>query len=83
MKSATTTIGTTASLLIDSDNLNRTVYIHPNATVFIGNSTVTATSGFHCLANTPIAFELPLGEKIYAITATGTTTVLTLTPDSD
>lgn len=83
MKSATTTVTTTATLLIDSDNKNRTVYIHPNATVYLGNSTVTNTTGFHALSNTPIAIELPLGEKIFAITATGSATVLTLTPDGD
>jgi hypothetical protein len=83
MKSASTTVTTTATLLIDSDNLNRTVYIHPNAVVYLGNSTVTSTTGLHALANTTIPIVLPLGEKIYAITATGSATVLTLTPDGD
>lgn len=83
MKSANTTVTTTATLLVAADDKNRTVYIHPNATVYLGNSAVTSTSGFHALANTPIAIELPIKETIYAITATGTATVLTLTPDAD
>ena len=83
MKSASTTVTTTATLLIDADNQNRTVYIHPNATVYLGNATVTSTTGLHALANTTGAYVLPLGEKIYAITATGSATVLTLTPDGD
>lgn len=83
MKSASTTVTTTATLLVASDNQNRTIYIHPNAVVYAGNSTVTSTTGFHLLANTSIQIYLPLGEALYAITATGTATVLTLTPDGD
>jgi hypothetical protein len=83
MKSANTTVTTTATLLVAADNQNRTIYIHPNATVYIGNAAVTNTTGFHCLANTSIAIQLPIGETIYGITATGTATVLTLTPDVD
>jgi hypothetical protein len=83
MRSANTTITTTAALLVAADNKTRTIYIHPNAVVYVGNSAVTSTTGFHCLANTPIAIELPQGETLFAITGTGTATVLTLTPDLD
>lgn len=83
MKSANTTVTTTATLLVAADNQTRTIYIHPNATVYVGNSAVTNTTGFHCLANLPISIVLPANENIYGITATGTATVLTLTPDID
>ena len=83
MKSATTTVTTAATLLIAADNQTRTCYVHPNATTYVGNSAVTNTTGFHCLANTPISFVIPAGETLYGITATGTATVLTLTPDLD
>ena len=83
MRSANTTITTSPTLLVAADNKNRTIYVHPNAVVYIGNSTVTSTTGFHCLANLPIAIELPLGETLYGIVATGTVTCLTLTPDLD
>jgi hypothetical protein len=83
MKSANTTVTTTATLLVAADNQNRTIYIHPNAVVYVGNSSVTNVTGFHLLADTPIQITLPLGENLYGITATGTATVLTLTPDGD
>ena len=83
MKSANTTVTTTATLLVAADDKNRTVYIHPNAVVYLGNSAVTSTTGLHAVANVTFAYELPLRETIYAITATGTATVLTLTPDAD
>jgi hypothetical protein len=83
MKSATTSVTTAATLLIAASKRNRTVYIHPSASTYIGNSAVTSAIGFHCLANAPIAIELPINETIYGITAAGTSTVSTLTPDAD
>jgi hypothetical protein len=83
MKSANITVTTTATLLIAADDKFRTCYLHPNATTYVGNSAVTSTTGFHCLSNTPISFVIPAGETLYGITATGTATVLTLTPDLD
>jgi hypothetical protein len=83
MKSGNITVTTSATLLIAADNQNRTVYIHPNALVYLGNSAVTYLTGFHALANLTVAYQLPANENIYAITQTGTATVLTLTPDVD
>jgi len=83
MKSAQVTATTTATLLIAADNKTRVCYLHPNAAVYVGNSAVTSSTGFHCLSNTPIQIEVPANETLYGITATGTAGVLTLTPDLD
>jgi hypothetical protein len=83
MKSTSIATSTTATLLIPADNKHRVIYLHPNAATYVGNSSVTNTTGFHCLVNTPIAIEVPAGETLYGILATGTGTCLTLTPDVD
>lgn len=83
MKSSSIATSTTAALLIPADNKHRVVYLHPSTATYVGNSSVTSTTGFHCLTDTSIAIEIPAGETLYGILATGTGTCLTLTPDVD
>jgi len=84
MKSSAVTVATTATLLVAADNQNRTCYFHSTSgSTYLGDSTVTTTSGLHLPNNTTIAIMLPLGETIYGITNTGTTNVRVLTPDAD
>lgn len=87
MRGYTTTVTDTATLLIDADNKNRSVYLHVvgNQPVALGNSSVTFATGLLTEKHTtPFELFLPLGEKVYAVCNTGTTEVVrTLVPDED
>jgi len=84
MKSVSVTVATTATLLVAADNQNRTCYFHSTSgSTYLGNSTVTTSSGLHLPNNATITITLPSGESIYGITNTGTTDVRVLTPDAD
>ena len=86
MKSAAVTVGTTATLLVAADDIARTVYVHVvgNSIVYLGNSTVTTSTGLATEKHTaPIALFVPHRETIYAIVAAGTEDVRILTPNVD
>lgn len=86
MKSSSVTVGTTPTLIVAADNKNRIVYIHVvgNATVYLGNDSVTTTTGLNTEKHTtPLEIFLPIGETIYGVVATSTEDVRTLTPDTD
>ena len=84
MKSSAVTVNTAATLLVDADNQNRVVYLHTTSgSTYLGDSTVTSSSGLHVPNNQTIEIHLPLGETLYGVTNTGTTNVRVLTPDSD
>jgi hypothetical protein len=85
MKSTKVTVGTTATLIIPSDNLNRWVYIHNGggAKIYLGGSGVTTTTGFHVANNESAEFFLPEKETLYAIVASSTNDIIVLTPDTD
>ena len=86
MKSTAHTVTTTRSLVIAKDNLTRTVYLHVtgNGIVYVGGTDVTTTNGLATEKHTtPLEFVLPYGEELYAIAASGTENLRTLTPDTD
>lgn len=86
MRSASVSVGTTATLLIAADDIARTVYVHVvgNSTVYLGNSTVTTSTGLATEKHTaPVAFFVPQRETIYAVVAEGTEDVRILTPNVD
>lgn len=80
-----TTVGTTPTLIIDSDSVNRTVVLHAigNGVVYLGGSTVAAGSGFYLdKAAGAVVLQLPPGEKLYGVVTTGTDVISTLLPDA-
>jgi hypothetical protein len=86
MKSSSFTITTTKSLVIPADNINRTVYLHVlgNGVVYVGGSDLTTSNGFLTEKNAvPFQFFLPANEDLWAITASGTEDLRTLTPSLD
>lgn len=85
MKSANVTVGTTAVQVIAADNKFREVYLHNagGGKVYLGDETVTSSTGFHLGNGEAFTLQLPLGENLYAISASGTNAVITLTPDGD
>jgi len=84
MKSFATTVTTTPTLIVPADNINRTVYLHTGTgSVYIGGSDVTSADGVHLQNGTTIQLFIPLSETLYAVTASSSQTLVTLTPDSD
>jgi hypothetical protein len=85
MRSTRTTVGTTATLIIDSDSTHRTAVVHAisNATVYLGASDVTSSTGFIFEKDDgALSLTIPAGEKLYAVVATGTEVVSCLLPDA-
>ena len=85
MRSAQVVVGTTATLLVDSDNINRNVHVHviSNTSVYLGGPTVSTTTGFLLEKDDGASvIEIPINEKLYAVVATGTETVSVLLPDA-
>ena len=75
MRSTTHTVTTTASEIITSSASARYVYLHVvgNGTVYLGDSTVTSTTGLQTQKNTtPIEFFIPRGNSLWAVTASAT-----------
>ena len=86
MKSVSITVGTTATLLVAADDLNRTVYLHVvgNSTVYLGGSTVTTATGTATEKHTsPVDLFVPSRQTLYGIVAASTEDVRVLTPDTD
>ena len=79
------TVGTTPTLIVDADSVNRTIVIHAigNGTVYLGGSNVSTTTGFYLdKAAGPVVMQLPPAEKLYGIVSIGTDVVSTLLPDA-
>lgn len=85
MRSAQVSVGTTPTLLIDSDNINRQVHVHAlsNTPVYLGGPDVSTTNGYLLEKDDGAhVLLLPLSEKLYAVVGTGTETVSVLLPDA-
>ena len=85
MRSTQTTVGTTATLLVDSDNINRVILIHAvsNTPIYLGDSAVTTSTGFLLEKDDgALQVHIPINEKLYGIVSTGTEVVTVLLPDS-
>lgn len=86
MKSVAVTVGTSPTLLVAADDKYRKVYVHvtSNAAVYLGNSSVTTSTGLETEKHTsPIEFEVPSKETIYAVCVADTVNVRVMTPDVD
>ena len=85
MKSAAYTVGTTAVKIIVADDTHRTCYVHVvgNSVVYVGNSTVTTSTGLPTEKSQPFEVVVPSRQELYAIVATATEDVRVLTPDTD
>ena len=70
------TVTTTATKVLDADNLNREVFLQiiGNSTVYLGDDNqVTASNGFPIVKHTSaIRGVLGVGQELWAIVASGT-----------
>ena len=79
------TVGTTPVKIVDADEGWRTVYIHVvgNATVYLGNSSVTTANGLATEKHTaPVAIIVPQQETVWAVVAADTEDVRILRPSA-
>jgi len=85
MKSSLITIATTPTLIIEKDDLNRTIYIHNagGAKIYVGGSDVTTSNGFHIGNGESQEFFLREKERLYGCVASGTNEIILLAPDGD
>lgn len=85
MISNAVTVTTSPTLICAADNKWRTIYIH-NAggqKIYVGNSNVSTSTGFHIGNGESQSIEVPLGETLHAVVASSTNIINVLTPDSD
>lgn len=86
MISGQVTITTTATLIIGSDDLHRTIIIHvigASGVVYLGGVNVTTSTGLYIdKAAGPVRIEIPPKRVLYGIVATGSETVSYLTPET-
>jgi hypothetical protein len=85
MRSYRVTITDEATILVEADDITRTVYIfHSSDPVYLGGENVSPTNGLPIDEETAIAFVVPRNETIYAVcNDTETSEVSVLTPDPD
>ena len=84
MKTSAVIVTTSATLLIDADNLPRVCYLHSGTgSIYVGGSDVTSATGIHFPNNTTMEINVPFNETIYGITASGSHTMRVLTPSVD
>ena len=84
MKSASVTVTTSPTLLVEKDETNRYVYLHVvgNTTVYLGASNVTTSTGLNTEKHTtPLEIFLPINERLYGIVAADTEDVRILIGD--
>ncbi len=84
MKSASVTVTTSPTLLVEKDETNRYVYLHVvgNATVYLGGSNVSSSNGLNTEKHTtPLEIFLPINERLYGIVAADTEDVRVLIGD--
>jgi hypothetical protein len=76
MKTAHITATTTAVLLVAADPHDQTVLLHTESgSAYVGNASVTSSTGFKIDSNNKVTLPLGAYEALYAITASGSTTV--------
>jgi hypothetical protein len=76
MKTGQVTVTTTATLLVASDPHDQTVLLHAaSGACFVGNASVTASTGFKIDNGDKVTLPLGAYEALYAITASGSDTV--------
>lgn len=78
MLSSTHTVSTIASKILSASDSDRRVYLHVvgNKTVYIGGANVTTANGLTTEKHTtPIEFEIPSEEELWAVVESGTADV--------
>ena len=85
MKAVAVTVATTPTLIVASDDQNRWIYIHNagGAKIYVGDSSVTTSTGFHIGNGESQQIFVPLNETLYGVVASSTNVINVLTPNTD
>jgi len=85
MKAVAVTVATTPTLIVASDDQNRWIYIHNGggAKIYVGDSSVTTSTGFHIGNGESQQIFVPLKETLYGVVASSTNVINVLTPNTD
>ena len=87
MKSAKITVTDEPTLIVAADDTHRTIYLkhsHENNVLYVGNSTVSTTTGFSIAKDEELELVIPSKQTLYGITTEeDTVDVIILTPDVD
>ena len=81
--SSQVTVTTTRQSIVSVDNVSRDVLLHAKQALHIGNSGLTSSNGFLMDNDDKIRLTLNEGEDLWAITATGTSTLYVLVSKVD
>ena len=69
-------VTTTATLIVTANRADQSVYLHSSSgTLYLGNSTVTSTTGYKMDNGDKLTMQLSDNESLYAITSSGTATL--------
>ena len=72
-------VGTTATLIVTANRADQLVYLHSsNGTLYLGNSAVTASTGYKMDNGDKLTMQLSDNEALYAITSSGTSTLMAM-----
>lgn len=85
MKAVAVTVATTPTLIVPADDQNRWIYIHNagGAKIYVGDSSVTTSTGFHIGNGESQQIFVPLKETLYGVVASSTNVINVLTPNVD
>lgn len=85
MKATVVTVTTSPTLVIPADNKNRSCRLHNKSggSVYIGHEGLSTSSGFLIDNGENIEVFVPLNEALWGIVSSGTSDIMTLTPDTD
>jgi hypothetical protein len=81
--SSQVTVTTTRQSIVSVDNVSRDVLLHAKQALHIGNSGLTSSNGFLMDNDDKIRLTLNEGEDLWAITATGTSSLYVLVSKVD
>jgi len=76
-------VTTTATKLVDLDNVTQYVHLHSKGATYIGNAGVTSTNGFLLDNGDKLVMTVPQGCELWVIAATGSHDLYYLTTRVD
>ena len=65
------TVTTTAQVIVNLDDVTQHVTIESQGNTYLGDSTVTGSSGYHLANNESVQLVIPQGCDLWAVTNTG------------
>ena len=75
---AVVSVTTTAQSIVGIDNVEQYITVHANGSVYLGASNVTSDNGIHVQNGETLQLTILEGCDLWAVTASGTTTLRVL-----